>query len=119
MTSTDPLAADREAFREHANASGEQIKHGNSDAANDHTEQGDAIVTRCANQDQVHELLLPLLEDPSPDVRFAAAAHLLNHGAADRALPVLEALDRNREGSSGLAARLLVRRWRNHTNTSA
>ncbi|HEX7658139.1 MAG TPA: hypothetical protein VF444_01570 [Pseudonocardiaceae bacterium] len=40
----------------------------------------------------VQAILLPLLNDPSPDIRCAAAAYVLRHGAADQALPVLQAI---------------------------
>ena len=76
-------------------------------------ETADKLVDSLATQGQeaVQAMLLPLLDNESPQVRYAAAGHLLHHGAADRATDVLQALvDDPNSGVRGLAFALL-RTW--------
>jgi hypothetical protein len=112
MTAPNKLISDREAFRELAKASGSAAGRGDSEAANAHTIAGNAIVLRWVVSGQVLELLDPLLEDPSAEVRFAAASHLLHHGAIERAFPVLEAIDEADRGMVAPMAGLVLRKWR-------
>jgi hypothetical protein len=76
-------------------------------AANEQVEATNAMVQTWADNSSisVRSILMPLLDDESPHVRYAAAAHLLYHGAADQARVTLEELADDEElGSVGTLA---------------
>jgi hypothetical protein len=86
------LESDRKKFAMHAQDFWKAIKDKNSDRANHETRCGDLVVSRWAEQKGATDLLLPLLAHDDPAVRFAAAAHLLNHGAKEEAVRVMRSL---------------------------
>src|SRR5260370_415967 len=76
-------------YREHAIVFWRERDRG---AANAHTDAGDKIIQRWTAEDTIRDILLPLLEDSAPEVRYAAAADLLGIGESAQAVPVLEEL---------------------------
>jgi hypothetical protein len=106
------MLADRAAFATTARGVWDTMREKDSRRANAQTEAGDRIVEHWSQQGRAIELLLPLLTDPSTEVRFAAAAHLLNLGAANAAVRVLEELASNPKGLVAPAAGLLLRQWK-------
>ncbi|MFZ6736052.1 hypothetical protein ACO0LG_29300 [Undibacterium sp. Ji42W] len=65
---------------------------GNAKSANARIRAAEKMVTRWAKEGVVLELLLPLLKHEAIAVRFAAAAHLINHGGKKHAVAVLREL---------------------------
>jgi hypothetical protein len=58
-------------------------------------------------------VLAPLLEHESAQVRYSAAAHLLNRGGSDQAVPVLEEIADDEDlGSVGSFAEAALAVWR-------
>jgi len=110
--SEDELAEARAQFVATANGYWTAIQEADSRRATAQTEEGDGIVETWSAGGRVVELLAPLLTDPSPAVRYAAAAHLLHRGSADLAVPVLEDLERDPKGLVAPTATLLLAQWR-------
>lgn len=80
------------AYRAHAIATWVEMRSGDVDRSNAHTELSEQIVERWNSRGHARDILLPLLDDSVMDVRYAAAASLLHLGETDRAVPVLEEL---------------------------
>jgi hypothetical protein len=99
------LAASRTRFRDAALAYWVSVLSGDSDGANEETSKGDAIVQEWASMDREVELLKPLLVDADPEVRFAAASHLLDSDI-EEAVSVLEELAADPSGMIAPTARL-------------
>lgn len=99
------LAADRTRFRDAALAYWVSVQSGDTDGANEETSKGDAIVRVWAAEGRQVELLKPLLNDADPEVRFAAASHLLDANMPE-AVAVLEELAADPSGMIAPAARL-------------
>lgn len=116
MTGDPGLAADRASFREHCIASHETSLNGDIETADRHVDQLAAIAQRYGEAGRAGELLSPLLDDPSPRVRYAAGGHLMRQAAndddRDRGLHVLEDLRDHDESLVGLDARLALDYWR-------
>ena len=81
------------------------------DRANEETAEGDRLVEYWATRGRVREFLGPMVKDGDPEVRFAAASHLLSHGGEDKALRVLEELQFE-SSMIGPSARLRLMKWR-------
>jgi hypothetical protein len=117
VSSDQELTVAREQFRalveaEWAAVSG--VRH-NAKNANQQVEAANTLVKSWAEQgsDVVRAVLLPLLEADDSRLRYAAAAHLLNHGASERAVSVLEALVEDEEsGRVRSLASGVLRVWR-------
>jgi hypothetical protein len=105
------LAASRARFRDAALAYWVLVHSGDTDGANEETSNGDAIVQEWASMGREIELLKPLLVDADPEVRFAAASHLLDSDI-DEAVSVLEELAADPSGMIAPTARLrlMIRR---------
>lgn len=99
------LAADRTRFRDAALAYWVSVQSGDTDGANEETEKGDAIVRDWATEGREVELLKSLLVDADPEVRFAAASHLLDSDVVE-AVTVLEDLAAEPAGMIAPTARL-------------
>ena len=102
----------RHEFRQTATEFWARLRDKDSRSANKQTDRGDALVAEWSAAGQIDELLLPLLDDANTEVRYAAAAHLLTLGHAERAVPVLEELARNPKGLLAPTAGLLLAKWR-------
>jgi len=68
------------------------LREKDSDRANDETAAGDELVRQWAGEGRAREFLEPMLHDADPEVRFAAASHLLGETGDDEALGVLTEL---------------------------
>jgi uncharacterized protein (DUF2336 family) len=111
MNSNETLEA-RGAFREFAIAYWSAVREGNPKLADKQTAAGDAIVANSKLAGQLANLLGPLLEDSSPEVRYAAAAHLLESELSSVAATVLEQLQGDPKGLVAPTARLRLMTWR-------
>jgi uncharacterized protein (DUF2336 family) len=111
-TPAEEVATARRAFRDFAIASWLAIRAGDSKLANRQTDSGDAIVANSKREGQLQDLLGPLLEDRSPEVRYAAAAHLLDSELSSSAASVLERLQEDPKGLIAPTARILLMTWR-------
>jgi len=110
--SNDDVEAARARFVATATGYWSAVRERDSRRATAQTEVGDRIVQEWAARGRAVELLGSLLTDSSPEVRYAAAAHLLHRGGAGVAVPVLEDLERNPTGLVAPTARLLLMQWR-------
>ncbi|MBW3613906.1 MAG: hypothetical protein KY439_01165 [Actinobacteria bacterium] len=99
------LATARTRFRDAALAYWVCVQSGDTDGANEETEKGDAIVREWTSEGREVELLKPLLVDADPEVRFAAASHLLDANVTEAAT-VLEDLAADPAGLIAPTARL-------------
>jgi hypothetical protein len=91
----------------------------NTREANRQVEAATKLVAGLAEQGQevVLAVLLPLLDDQSSHLRYAAAGHLLHHGAAQQAAEVLQALvDDSNNGRVRSLASAALRLWRKGQN---
>jgi hypothetical protein len=103
----DVMAADRAQFVASAIGYWTAIHDGSAREANAQTDAGDRIVERWAAQGRLFDLLGGLLTDQSPQVRYAAAAHLLST-YPDVATPVLQELARDPQGMVAVTAKMLL-----------
>src|SRR5207253_1535915 len=87
------------------------LREKDSDRANGETATCDRLINEWADQGRAREFLEPMLSYDDPEVRFAAASHLLSHGEVDTAIPVLEALQ-SESSMIGPTARLRLMTWR-------
>ncbi|MDQ1835262.1 MULTISPECIES: hypothetical protein [Massilia] len=69
-----------------------EIRRANPKGANSCNRRNDSIVKRRARVGDVVDFLSFFLDSPLPDVRFAAAAFLLNYDASPQAIDVLRKL---------------------------
>jgi uncharacterized protein (DUF2336 family) len=106
------LATARTRFREAALNYWVALGENDADRANDESATGDGLVRHWADRDKVRELLEPLLRDADPEVRFAAASQLLNHGDERPAIAVLKELQADPSGMVAPTARLRLATWR-------
>jgi hypothetical protein len=106
------VADARTRFREAALNYRVALSEKDADRANDETATSDNLVKHWADQDKVRDLLELLLNDADPEVRFAAASHLLNHGGEGAAVLVLEELQATPSGLVAPTARLRLLSWR-------
>jgi hypothetical protein len=106
-STTERLIRDLIEYREHAIAF---WRERDTDAANAHTDAGDKIIQRWTAEGNIRDILLPLLKDSAPEVRYAAAADLLGIGESAQAIPVLEELSNTSPVSA--AADLMLVEWR-------
>jgi hypothetical protein len=67
----------------------DKIQEGNSKAANACERANKRLVAQCAKYGVAEDLLLPLLAHDSNNVKFAAAAYLLDYPSRSRAIQVL------------------------------
>ena len=115
MTEDAGLDAARASFREHCLASDETSSNGDIEAADRHVDQIFAIASQYGEAGRASELLSPLLDDPSPGVRYAAAGHLMrlarNDDDRERGRHVLEDLRDHGKGMAALDARIFLDRW--------
>jgi len=70
----------------------DKIQEGNSKAANACERANRRLISHCAKYGMGEELLLPLLAHDSNNIRFAAAANLLDYPSRDHAIQVLRQL---------------------------
>lgn len=91
MTSTT-IDEDRSEVRRLLLEGERQLRSGDPDAtaANQLTAEVETIAERRDAQNQLLDLLSPLLTDDADSVRFGAASFLLSRGHAEVAVPVLE-----------------------------
>lgn len=83
---------DLEKFVQDAIDEWSDVYAGDAKAANARIRAAEKMVARWAKEGVVLDLLLPLLEHEAASVRFAAAAHLINHGGKEQAVVVLRDL---------------------------
>ena len=105
------MPTSRVRFREAALNFWVALHEKDSDRANDESAESDRLVEDWAQQGRAREFLEPMLQDADPKVRFAAASHLLRHGAEDAALRVLEGLQ-SQSSMIGPSARLRLMTWK-------
>jgi hypothetical protein len=105
------MATGRSRYREAALNYWVALREKDSHRANDEAATGDRLVEEWAQQGRARDFLLPMLADDDPEVRFAAASHLLSKGGEDDALPVLEQLQTD-SSMIGPTARLRLMKWR-------
>ncbi|MCH8622557.1 hypothetical protein [Undibacterium sp. TS12] len=74
------------------------IDNGSSKTASAKERANKEIVAEWVRGGVVSECLLPLLMHSSIEVRFAAAAHLINHAEKEKAIAVLRKLIKESEG---------------------
>ena len=117
MSRNRDLSEARAAFGRTATGYWAGVWAGDADAANLQTAAGDVIVATWRGAGRLGELLGPLLQDPSPEVRYAAASHLLGTELSVRATSVLEALQSDPEGLVAPTARLRLMTWRSQRAT--
>lgn len=96
-------------FRVRALGYWQQVAAGDSRKATRETRASEAIVDAWKTAGVEREFLMPLLSDPSEEVRYAAAA-LLGPGSPD-ALNELRALAETASGLIAPTAKLLLRTW--------
>jgi hypothetical protein len=119
MASSD-LEAARIAFRDAAIGYWSQVGRGDPQSADRHTDASDSIVLAWSARSRLTELLLPLLEEDSLEVRYAAASYLLGTPATAPAVAVLEILQEDPKGLIAPTARLRLMTWRrDRQSTSA
>jgi hypothetical protein len=116
MSASDPQDA-REAFRQSAMGYWAEVRAGDAKSADLQTAAGDVIVATWRRDGRLAELLGPLLQDPSQEVRYAAAAHLLGTELTGHAVSVLEALQSDPRGLLASTARLRLMTWRRESVT--
>ena len=112
MSDSLNLSEARQAYAEHATGYWSEIRNSDSEAANRHTEAGDVIVSAWTGAGRLTELLEPLLQDSSAQVRYASASDLLGTELSDRAIAVLEELQADPKGLVAPTARLRLMTWR-------
>ncbi|MFZ6736051.1 hypothetical protein ACO0LG_29295 [Undibacterium sp. Ji42W] len=85
------------------------IDEGSSKTANAKERANKKIVAEWVKDGVVSERLLPLLTHSSIEVRFAAAAHLINHAEKEKAISVLRELIKESEGLISPSAATVLR----------
>ena len=95
-------------FVSHAQNYWVAINSGNSKMANAQSAMADEIVKRWAQAGKAADFLQPLLEHESPAARCAAASHLLNYGAREKAVRVLRRLQTEPIGLIASAAAIAL-----------
>lgn len=105
MLETD-FSKDREKFVNNSIEYWKRIEEGNSKSANLAEKRNKKIVSQLGNS--ASDFLTPLLSHPSDDVRFAAAAHLMNTEARIEATLVLRQLAQKPTGFLALSAKAIL-----------
>jgi hypothetical protein len=108
----DELAEARARFVATATGYWTAIREKDAQRGTAQTEEGERIVEEWTARGLDVELLRPLLSDPSAEVRYAAAAHLLHGVEAQAAASVLEELGRAPMGLVAPTAKMLLIHWR-------
>ena len=86
-----------------------EIAGANSKGANACNRRNESIVERRANAGDLVEFLSSFLGSPTAEVRFAAAAFLLNHDTSQRPIEVLRELKASQDvGAMSVAAGLIL-----------
>ncbi len=85
------------------------IDEGNSKTANAKERANKKIVAEWVRDGIVVESLLPMLTHSSMEVRFASAAHLINHTEKEKAIAVLRELIKSSEGLISPSAATVLR----------
>lgn len=106
------MSAARQTYRDYAVAFWDAMQGGDPARANRQTEAAEVIVARWRNADSLDEFLEPLLVDDLAEVRLAAASQLLGSALSERAVGVLEDLEKPGKGFIAMTARLRLLSWR-------
>ncbi len=78
------------------------------DDANALTAESEAIVEYWVSAGRAHQLLAPMLDSNSVEVRYAAAAFLARYSPSDRAWQTLTAISEGHHGFISTSAELLL-----------
>lgn len=101
--------AESEKFIQNAKEYWVGIDKGSSKTANAKERANKKIVAEWVMDGVVSERLLPLLTHSSIEVRFAAAAHLINHAEKEKAIDALRKLIKESEGLISPSAATVLR----------
>lgn len=103
------LTADRDMLAELALEFWSRYRADDADeVVNAITDKSDVIVRYWAAGGRLGELLTPMLDDNSVEVRYLASAYLVRHDPSDRAWQALFAISRGPYGPISLSADLLL-----------
>ncbi len=100
------ISADQERFANNAVEYWKKIEEGDSKSANLAEKRNKKIVSQVGNS--APNFLAPLLSHPSDEVRFAAAAHLMNTDDRNKATLVLHELAKKPTGFLALSAKAIL-----------